>query len=149
MLDSFNLTQVQGNQADLVENALNLMRRMPIRDSGKNLDFLLNALPEHERELLASIDRPLEVLICNKTSQRFIAAEYNRHGNSYRSPWSGEYYPEAPGGYKPPDHIRELETYLNGAFKLYVKLYYDDGVSSVYAWELDTGFAVAILIKRG
>ena len=37
---------------------------------------------------------------------------------------------------------------MNDAFNIYRDLYYEGGVSSVYCWDLDDGFAACILFKK-
>lgn len=45
--------------------------------------------------------------------------------------------------------MRKLEVAANEAFDVYRELYYEGGVGSVYFWDLDDGFAGAILMKKG
>merc|ERR1711916_276810 len=71
--------------------------------------------------LLSAVDQPLRVEKDEASGKDFLLCDYNRDGDSYRSPWSNEYNPP---------------------------LYYEGGVSSVYAWDLDTGFACVVLIKK-
>ncbi len=75
--------------------------------------------------------------------------------NLSRSPWSGEYQslkgtdkPPA-GGYKPSAQLAQLESAFNDGFDTYRELYFGGGISSVYLWDLDQGFAGSILIKKG
>ena len=49
----------------------------------------------------------------------------------------------------PSDSLRELELQANAAFDTYRELYFEGGVSSVYLWDLDQGFAGVVLIKKG
>ena len=49
----------------------------------------------------------------------------------------------------PSDKLRELELQANAAFDTYRELYFEGGVSSVYLWDLDQGFAGVVLIKKG
>jgi capping protein (actin filament) muscle Z-line, beta len=42
-----------------------------------------------------------------------------------------------------------MEIAANNIFQQYTNSYYEGGVSSVYVWELEEGFAAAILIKKG
>jgi len=42
-----------------------------------------------------------------------------------------------------------MEIKANEAFDLYRELYYEGGVSSVYFWNLDDGFAGVVLLKKG
>jgi len=48
----------------------------------------------------------------------------------------------------PSDKLRELEIQANNAFAEYKTLYFEGGVSSVYLWDLDHGFAGCVLIKK-
>ena len=48
----------------------------------------------------------------------------------------------------PSERLRKLEVEANSAFDQYRELYFEGGVSSVYLWDLDTGFAGVILIKK-
>lgn len=48
----------------------------------------------------------------------------------------------------PSERLRKLEVEANAAFDQYRDMYFEGGVSSVYLWDLDTGFAGVILIKK-
>ena len=48
----------------------------------------------------------------------------------------------------PSERLRKLEIEANTAFDQYRELYFEGGVSSVYLWDLDAGFAGVILIKK-
>jgi hypothetical protein len=41
-----------------------------------------------------------------------------------------------------------MEVKANEAFDIYRELYYEGGVSSVYLWNLDDGFAGVVLLKK-
>ena len=41
----------------------------------------------------------------------------------------------------PSDRLRQLEIDANRAFDLYREMYFEGGVSSVYLWDLEHGFA--------
>lgn len=64
-----------------------------------------------------------------------------------RSPWSNTYDPPLEDGAMPSDRLRKLELDANQAFDQYRDMYFEGGVSSVYLWDLDHGFAgkVALL----
>lgn len=66
----------------------------------------------------------------------------------YRSPWSNQYYPPLDDGNFPSERLRQLEVDANHAFDQYREMYFEGGVSSVYFWDLDHGFAGVILIKK-
>ncbi len=48
----------------------------------------------------------------------------------------------------PSERLRKLEEDANAAFDQYREMYFEGGVSSVYLWDLDQGFAGVILIKK-
>lgn len=58
-----------------------------------------------------------------------------------RSPWSNSYDPPLEDGSMPSERLRKLEIDANYAFDQYREMYFDGGVSSVYLWDLDHGFA--------
>lgn len=66
-----------------------------------------------------------------------------------RSPWCNEYDPPLEDGNMPSERLRQLEKAANQAFESYRDMYFEGGVSSVYFWDLDQGFAGVILIKKG
>lgn len=48
----------------------------------------------------------------------------------------------------PSERLRKLEVDANEAFDQYREMYFEGGVSSVYLWDLEHGFAGVILIKK-
>lgn len=60
---------------------------------------------------------------------------------SFRSPWSNTYFPPLDDGAVPTEKLRKLEIDANMAFDQYREMYFEGGVSSVYLWDLDQGFA--------
>ena len=77
-----------------------------------------------------------------------MLCDYNRDGDSYRSPWTNAYFPAIDDGFLPSAKLRELETEANALFDAYRELYFEGGISSVYLWDLDNGFAGSFLIKK-
>lgn len=51
-------------------------------------------------------------------------------------------------GAVPGERVRKMEVKANEAFDVYRELYYEGGVSSVYLWNLDDGFAGVVLLKK-
>lgn len=107
---------------------------------------------ETKKELKKVLPSPLSI---NKsdTIGAFINSEFNHDGDSYRSPWSNEYFPTSEGHKLLPNELRELEVQLNTLMKLYTKLYYGPtAVSSVFIWEqgdsISSGFNCAVLFKN-
>jgi len=84
----------------------------------------------------------------NKQKKIYLLCDYNRDGDSYRSPWSNKYDPPLDDGTVPSSDLRKLEIQANDTFDIYRELYYEGGHSSVYCWDLDHGFAACILIKK-
>lgn len=101
---------------------------------------------------------------CRQTGRDYLLCDYNRDGDSYRSPWSNEFDPPldeaglggvsgagndgAGEGAVPSERVRKMEIKANEAFDVYRELYYEGGVSSVYFWNLDDGFAGVVLLKK-
>ena len=90
--------------------------------------------------------------------REYLQCEYNKDGDSYRSPWTNTYYPpveaEDDPNYQPiypsPD-LLEMEGKANDLFFRYCKLYYDsDFHTSVYFFDTDTanGFGSCWLIQK-
>lgn len=131
-----------------VAASLSLMRRLPPNNVQQNLSGLLNLVPEETDELLQRIDQPLEVSIDSETGRKFLLCDYNRDGDSYRSPWSNRYFPAIEDGFLPSERIRAMEIEANELFDSYREQYFEGGVSSVYLWDLDHGFAGCFLIKK-
>lgn len=128
--------------------ALDLMRRLPPQQIEKNLSDLIDLVPSLCEDLLSSVDQPLKIARDKATGKDYLLCDYNRDGDSYRSPWSNTYEPPLEDGAMPSDRLRRLEVEANHAFDLYREMYFEGGVSSVYLWDLDHGFAGVILIKK-
>lgn len=113
--------------------------------------------PDLTEDLLELVDQPLAVRRCRQTGRDYLICDYNRDGDSYRSPWSNAFDPPLEGGSAQKDgedsvatdRVRRMEVKANEAFDIYRELYYEGGVSSVYFWNLDDGFAGVVLLKKG
>jgi len=68
-------------------------------------------------------------------SKEFLKSEYNRDGDSYRSPWSNEYFPEIETEFYPNEQLRRYEQIANLMVQEYKNLYYGDAVSNAYFWD--------------
>lgn len=128
--------------------AIELMRRLPPQQTEKNLSDLIDLVPELCNDLLTSIDQPLKVAFDKTVGKDYLLCDYNRDADSYRSPWSNQYDPPLDDGVYPSEKMRKLEIEANEAFDHYRELYFEGGVSSVYQWEMDHGFAAVVLIKK-
>lgn len=146
---------------DKFDASLDLLRRLDPKSITKNLNDICTVIqqkPNQEdlvQDLLSSVDTPLKLAKCNTTGKQFLCCDYNRDGDSYRSPWSNKYFPsadeEAP---YPSDLLRQLEIKANDSFDIYRDLYYEgSGISSVYFWDTEEeetldGFAGVVLFKK-
>lgn len=128
--------------------ALDLMRRLPPQQIEKNLSDLIDLVPNLCEDLLSSVDQPLKIARDKEMGKDYLLCDYNRDGDSYRSPWSNTYDPPLEDGSMPTERLRKLEIDANHAFDQYRDMYFEGGVSSVYLWDLDHGFAGVILIKK-
>jgi len=134
-----------------VKHCLNILRRTPPSDVVDNLERLIALRLDLDEELCQRVDTPLELDKDTKTGKQFILCDYNRDGDSYRSPWSNEYFPTIEDGddcLKPSENLRKLELEANEVFDHYRHQYFEGGVSSVYMWDLDTGFAACFCIQK-
>ncbi|CAK9440992.1 uncharacterized protein LODBEIA_P48610 [Lodderomyces beijingensis] len=158
---------------DKLDASLELLRRLDPQAIDKNLTSICSLITssstdadesaEIVADLLSSVDVPLKISTCAKSGKDYLCCDYNRDGDSYRSPWSNMYYPppededEAPPPF-PSELLRQLELKANDAFDIYRDLYYEGGISSVYFWDtaddeaedvsLDDGFAGVVLFKK-
>jgi len=128
--------------------ALDLMRRLPPQQIEKNLTDLIDLVPNLCEDLLSSVDQPLKIAKDKTLGKDYLLCDYNRDGDSYRSPWSNRYEPPLEDGAMPSERLRKLEIDANAAFDQYRELYFEGGVASVYLWDLEHGFAGVILLKK-
>ncbi|XP_005109584.1 F-actin-capping protein subunit beta [Aplysia californica] len=131
-----------------IDCALDLMRRLPPQQIEKNLCDLIDLVPSLCEDLLSSVDQPLKIVRDKLVGKDYLLCDYNRDGDSYRSPWSNSYDPPLEDGTMPSESLRKLEIEANNAFDQYREMYFEGGVSSVYLWDLSHGFAGVILIKK-
>jgi capping protein beta len=130
--------------------SLNLMRRMPPRHVESDLYSLSRVVPALADDLYQRVDQPLQVAVDPTNGRKYLLCDYNRDGDAYRSPWSNAYEPPVPEGegFFPSESLRALEVQANEIFDSYRELYYQGGVSSVYMWDLEPGFAACFLVQK-
>lgn len=135
--------------ADPLDSMLDLMRRLPPTQIEENVSALVDICPDYADDLLGSVDQPLKVKTDAATGKEYLTCDYNRDGDSHRSPWSNEYDPPLEDGTVPSVKLRKLEIAANEAFDTYRAMYYEGGISSAYLWDLDDGgFAGVVLFKK-
>ncbi|KAI6785907.1 F-actin-capping protein subunit beta-like protein [Emericellopsis cladophorae] len=145
---------------DPFDSALDLLRRLTPKHVATHINSIISIAPDLTEDLLASVDQPLTIKRCRDSGREYLLCDYNRDGDSYRSPWSNKFDPpldvgglggvnEGAGeGAVPSERVRKMEIKANEAFDIYRELYYEGGVSSVYFWNLDDGFAGVVLLKK-
>lgn len=152
---------------DKFDASLDLLRRLSPQSVSQNLAAVCSLLQidnqeegeELAQDLLSAVDKPLEVSQCEESNKSFLCCDYNRDGDSYRSPYSNKYYPptEDDDSPYPSAALRELEVKANESFDIYRDLYYEGaGLSSVYLWDtaeeetdsIKDGFAGVVLFKK-
>eukprot|EP00756_Hemistasia_phaeocysticola_P035072 Hpha_TRINITY_DN16560_c2_g10::TRINITY_DN16560_c2_g10_i1::g.133701::m.133701/K10365/CAPZB; capping protein (actin filament) muscle Z-line, beta len=132
--------------------ALELVKAMPPAKIGDTLVKLAKLQPDILDDLLSEVDQPLKSMTCESSGRSFIICDHNRDGDSFRSPWSNNYYPEYDG-FLPSRRMRALEIASNEMFDGYRDAYYGrDSLSSAYFWDDEEageqGFAAAIVIRK-
>ncbi|KAF2217903.1 hypothetical protein CERZMDRAFT_119551 [Cercospora zeae-maydis SCOH1-5] len=137
---------------DPFDAALDLLRRLPPSSTQQNLNGIISLQPSLEEDLLSSVDVALTSKRCTKTGRDYLCCDYNRDGDSYRSPWSNEFEPpiaeDDAADLIPSGRVRRMEEVLNQGVDVYRELYYEGGISSAYLWALDEGFAGVVLFKK-
>lgn len=128
-----------------IDSCLDINRRMPPLDVNNTLDnliYITEGNEDIESRLCTSIDCPLTVADDEKAGgKKYIKCDYNRDGDSWRSPWTNNYYPALPDDvedpFMPSVALRNIEEQCNKACDTYRDLYFQGGVSSVYCWDID------------
>jgi capping protein beta len=126
-----------------LNSAHNIMRRMPPAQTENSLAGLIELRPDLTEDLLSNIDQPLKVEKDSKSGKFFVKCDYNRDADSYRSPWSNQYFPPLDDGFLPSDRLRDMEKAANTIFDQYRKLYFEGGYSSVYFFDTDDDSAAS------
>lgn len=125
---------------------------MPPSDVSNNFERLVMLNPDLDEELCQRVDQPLKIGEDSSTGKKYLLCDYNRDGDSFRSPWSNEYFPpieDDEEGFAPSARVRQIEKEANFVFDTYRHLYFEGGYSSVYCWDLsDKNFASAWLVRK-
>lgn len=126
------------SEEELLTTSHDLLRRMPPSLLLNSLSGLLTLQPNLTDSLLSTVDQPLQVRTDPITNNQYILCDYNRDGDSYRSPWSNKYDPTLDyDALYPNDTLRNMEIEANTIFDIYKKQYFDTGVSSVYCFDIE------------
>ncbi|PKU29065.1 hypothetical protein llap_20631 [Limosa lapponica baueri] len=87
-------------------------------------------VPSLCEDLLSSVDQPLKIARDKVVGKDYLLCDYNRDGDSYRSPWSNKYDPPLEDGAMPSARLRKLEVEANNAFDQYRDLYVSSTLQS-------------------
>jgi len=64
-------------------------------------------------DLMDKINQKLELSVDEDQNREFLQHEYNRDGDSYRSPWTNKYWPQMHSEFFPSPQLRGLEEKAN------------------------------------
>lgn len=127
----------------VLNSCFNLMRRLSPNDIKKNVAGLAALIQNEDLryEVIQKIDQPLGMKTFCKSdnnfpfiesefdtvaNQYYLKCEYNRDGDSYRSPWSNKYFPpRSDDAVYPSNEILGMEQKANDVFQRYAQLYFD------------------------
>ncbi|GHP06971.1 hypothetical protein PPROV_000571500 [Pycnococcus provasolii] len=142
--------QAEADVEAQADAAVDLLRRLSPGNVSEHLQTIIDVNSDLTEELLARVDQPLRVARDAQANGReYLLCDYNRDGDSFRSPWSNTYDPPLEDGAVPSDSLRTLEVQFNDVFDAYRQQYYEGGLSSAYLWDTeDGGFAGCFLIKK-
>ena len=85
------------------------------------------------------VETPFKILLDESCGKKFIANEYNRAHTSdteiYRSPYSGNYYPNPDGDLKQSHHsLLPFEIQVAESFELYASMYFSENAIATFAF---------------
>lgn len=146
------------NNSNKYKNCLHLYKLLSPKNSEANFNVISELVYEDD-ENLSIFTQKAEVptTICSDDIKgTFLCCEFNRDGDSYRSPISNKYFPtpEDESEMKHlPENLRNLEIKFNKVFQSYIRAYYSpEAICSVYLdtadENLENGFLVNVRIKN-
>jgi capping protein beta len=120
-------------------SAYDLLRRVrPSQFEHRFYSVLRIAPPPLVDALVATVDLPFKVIQDTISNRPFLACEFNRDFDSYRSPHSNKYFPPLADGQKLRTRFRDMEIKSTRVFATYHRHHMDGGLFSVYLWSIDT-----------
>jgi capping protein beta len=142
------------SESTKLQDCIHLINRLPVSNFDKSMTAISNLIYDEDdllNEFLQKLDNRIEICRDDILGE-FIKSEYNREGDSYRSPHSNNYFPHTDDEdlKYPSKELRDLEIKLNKIFQIYTRSYYSpNAIVSVYAWHLEgKNFAIAVLIRN-
>eukprot|EP00545_Synedropsis_sp_CCMP1620_P001252 CAMPEP_0119008824 /NCGR_PEP_ID=MMETSP1176-20130426/3967_1 /TAXON_ID=265551 /ORGANISM="Synedropsis recta cf, Strain CCMP1620" /LENGTH=297 /DNA_ID=CAMNT_0006961233 /DNA_START=15 /DNA_END=905 /DNA_ORIENTATION=- len=141
--------------SSVVKTCLNILQKVPPKKTGLALGLLKDALasnPDALNELLQRVvDFPLQSAEDPVTNRLFLLCEFNRHMDSYRSPFSDTYVPPLSGDHEHlSDALATFESHSNEVWAAYTQLYYGkEALGSVYVKEVaNASFLACFLVQK-
>jgi capping protein (actin filament) muscle Z-line, beta len=139
------------------KNCLHLYKLLSPKNSDANFNVISELIYEDDDNLsifTQKVEVPSNVCKDDPLGP-FLCCEFNRDGDSYRSPISNKYYPTPEEGLEMkflPTQLRNLEIKFNKIFQSYIRAYYNqNAICSVYLDtsddNLENGFLANIRIK--
>lgn len=129
--------------------AHDLLRHVQPKDIETKLKCVCKLNSSLIEDLLSTIDVPLKIGVDPTNGMKFILCDFNRDCDSYRSPFSNQYYPELRDGLLPSTKLRNMEVLSRNAFESYKKLYFIGGVLSTYAWDItNNNFGFGVFVQK-
>ena len=148
------------NNKNSYKNCLHLYKLLSPNNAEYNFNAISSLIYEDD-ENLSTFTQKVEVptTICrDDPTGPFLCCEFNRDGDSYRSPFSNNYFPapeeeDLEDMKAIPEDLRFLEKRFNQIFKSYIKAYYSpNAICSVFCDTVDDdmtkGFLVNVRIKN-
>ncbi|KAH0786578.1 F-actin-capping protein subunit beta [Histomonas meleagridis] len=131
------------------EAAHDLLRHVQPKDIERKMKQVCSLNPELIDDLFSTVDIPLQIETDPVSHRQFIKCDYNRDCDSFRSPFSNQYIPPLPDGIVPPPNLRKIEEMAQNGFEAYKKLYFVEGVLSVYTWEIsEDTFGIGVFVRK-
>ena len=132
-----------------VQAAHDILKRLP-PSSDSLAHFSSFLTPAQLSALHSKSSLSLHTLHDPDSDRDFLCCAFNQQGESYRSPYSGQYYPPNEEGYEPSVSLRRLEVQANEHLEDYTRRYYGDAISSAYfSHSIDKiGFSACFLIQK-
>eukprot|EP00792_Barthelona_sp_PAP020_P006226 TRINITY_DN2936_c0_g1_i1.p1 TRINITY_DN2936_c0_g1~~TRINITY_DN2936_c0_g1_i1.p1 ORF type:complete len:284 (+),score=80.82 TRINITY_DN2936_c0_g1_i1:30-854(+) len=130
--------------------AIDILNRMNPKNIKDDMFRLIELLPELSTQILENVQLPLEIEQDTSSNFPFIKCDFNRFEDSWRSPFSNDYFPNHVSGPKPEGKERELELALNDLLKTYCHKYYtSQALSSAFVSSNDKdGYNIVIAISK-
>lgn len=121
-------------------NVFNLLNVVPKCDYPIAFADLLDLIKEEDikQSIKAKLENPIEIAHDPTLDKPYLKCDYNCHEQSFRSPWSNEYFPSVSTEevYFPNQDFLEKEKLANEKLSEYAYAYYGpNAISSAYLWD--------------